>query len=95
MSFHPFGTSERTEARFTAGPFALEHTDEMPQAGQRVDVKSTIVAGRQCPCICPRQWDEDYPPRGRPFAYSESRGITVERVACSQCPRTWSRIVAT
>jgi hypothetical protein len=62
------------------------------KAGERVDVGGTIREARRIPCICPRQDDETVAHRTLTLSSSDSRGYVIERVACLNCPRTWSRI---
>lgn len=67
------------------------------QAKPLADVKSSIIAGRRLPCICPpRDTDQGRPApapgRGVTVAFSEGRGVLVEQVKCDTCWRTWVRV---
>lgn len=59
----------------------------------RLDRDEEQLVGRRIPCICPRQHEAD-PPVGETVAVRTSRTVTVERVRCAECDRTWTRINA-
>lgn len=60
-------------------------------AAPAADVQHELLVKRRVPCICPRQF-EDCPPIGVPLRASISREMVVERIECSSCDRTWTRI---
>lgn len=67
----------------------------------RADVRAAILGARRVPCICPQQHDTAGPRGGvrdgakaRCLSFTESRGVTIERVGCERCPRTWTRVNA-
>jgi hypothetical protein len=64
------------------------------QADQSADVKTSILKARRVPCICPKQFIEVTGGCGQAVSFSDSRGITIERVRCDSCWRTWKRINA-
>lgn len=56
------------------------------RAGQRTDVKSSIVSGKPIFCLC------DKAKCCETIDYSDSRGYSVEKVRCKDCSKTWTRM---
>ncbi|MFH6780930.1 MULTISPECIES: hypothetical protein [Methylobacterium] len=65
------------------------------------DDPAALLRRRALPCLCPRQHDA-LDAHGRPIpgsgqtartvGASLTRGRLRERVACTACPRTWTRV---